>query len=131
MEQSAFPVAQGDVTSWVAIYFPGGSYLYGVDTALLGGCPDMGLVQQGRRRSLCIARKHALSSVLLYEGSGTSIGNRCFGISVASDPALCISSSHRGEGSSGGSVVESGGSPLGRDPCLCLLSQVHGRVWHA
>ena len=59
-----------------------------------------------------------MSSVLLNEGSRRTVGNGCFGVSVASDPALCVSSvgpnsGHCGEGpSEGGSVVDSGGSPL-------------------
>ena len=56
-------------------------------------------------------------SVLLNEGSGRSFGNGCFGVSVSSYPAVCVSSnasdsSHRGEGLSEGSVVDCCVSPL-------------------
>lgn len=61
----------------------------------LGGLPAMGYFWQGRRRSLCIARKHVVSSIFLDEEPKCPIGNGRSGAPVASDP-LRVSASGSG-----------------------------------
>lgn len=65
--------------------------LPGMKASPSGGQPDLGETSKGFRRSLCLARKCSMSTVLFSHGHLCTAGCGCLGTTMAKRTPVCIS----------------------------------------